>query len=159
LIGPRSTDSPARAPYSYRRDPRVPGFPDDRPLIIFDGYCALCSSWAEFVLRHDRRRHFRLLPAQSPLGHALYVHYDLDPTNYETHILVAGGLAYFKSDAGLRMAAGLGFPWSLAEGLRIVPARLRDALYDRLARNRFRIYGRRDSCYVAAAQDKDRFLT
>ena len=159
LIGCRSIDPPVRAPYSYRGDPLVPKFPDHRPLIIFDGYCALCSGWAEFVLRHDRRRHFRLLAAQSPLGHALYVHYGLDPTNYETHILVAGGLAYFKSDAALRMAAGLGFPWSMAVGLRILPARLRDALYDRPARNRFRIYGRRGSCYVPSAQDRDRFLT
>src|SRR5215471_18433670 len=96
----------SRPPYSYRRDPRVPQFPDDRPIIIFDGYCALCSGWADFVLRHDRRRRLRLLPAQTPLGHALYVHYGLDPTDYQTHVLIADGLAYFKSDAGLRMATG-----------------------------------------------------
>ena len=68
-----------RAPYSYRGDPAVPAFPDDRPIIIFDGYCALCSGWARFVLRHDPRGVYRLLPAQSPLGHALYVHYGLNP--------------------------------------------------------------------------------
>jgi predicted DCC family thiol-disulfide oxidoreductase YuxK len=154
-----ATAPPSRAPYSYRHDPAVPQFLDDRPIIIFDGYCALCSGWADFVLRHDRRRRFRLLPAQSPLGHALYVHYGLDPTNYETHVLIAGGVAYFKSDAALRMAAGLGFPWSAAEALRILPARLRDAFYDRVAGNRFRLYGRRDTCYVPTSEDRDRFLS
>jgi len=68
-----------RPPYSYRADPAVPSFRDDGPIIIFDGYCALCSGWAGFVLRHDRTARYRLLSAQSPLGHALYVHYGLDP--------------------------------------------------------------------------------
>lgn len=159
MSGGKTTIASARQPYSYRRDPRVPQFPDDCPIIIFDGHCVLCSGWADFVLRHDKQRYFRLLPAQTALGHALYSHYGLDPTNYQTHILIAGGLAYFKSDAGLRMAAGLGLPWSLARGLRILPARLRDALYDRLARNRFRLYGRRDSCFAPSPQDTDRFLS
>jgi predicted DCC family thiol-disulfide oxidoreductase YuxK len=79
--------------YSYRRDGAVPAFPDDRPIIVFDGFCALCSGWARFVLRHDRRALFRLLPAQSALGHALYVHYGLDPVDYETNILLAHGVA------------------------------------------------------------------
>ena len=67
------------APYSYRDDPAVPTFPDDQPIVVFDGYCALCSGWAQFILRHDERRIFRLLPAETPLGRALYLHYGLDP--------------------------------------------------------------------------------
>jgi putative tryptophan/tyrosine transport system substrate-binding protein len=60
--------SPApREPYSYRGDASVPQFPDDRPIIVFDGYCALCTGWAKFVLRHDRQEKFRLLPAQHEL--------------------------------------------------------------------------------------------
>ncbi len=144
--------------YSYRGDKRVPGFPDDRPLIVFDGCCVMCSGWARFVLRHDSAARFRFLPAQSPLGHALYVHYGLDPQDYQTHILIADGLPYFKSEAGIRMAEGLGLPWSLAAVLRVMPRRLRDWFYDRLARNRFRIFGRRDACYVPAAGERDRFL-
>ena len=58
--------------YSYRRDSAVPSFPDDKPIIIFDGKCVLCSGFARFVLTHDRRRRFRLLPAQTPLGTALF---------------------------------------------------------------------------------------
>jgi predicted DCC family thiol-disulfide oxidoreductase YuxK len=57
-----------RPPYSYRGDPEVGAFPDDRPIIIFDGYCALCSGWAQFVLRHDARGVYRLVAAQTQLG-------------------------------------------------------------------------------------------
>ena len=61
-----------REPFSYRSDPAVPKFPDDRPIIVFDGHCAMCSNWARFVLRHDANGVYRLLPAQSSLGRALY---------------------------------------------------------------------------------------
>src|SRR5262245_55564829 len=101
-------------PYSYRDDPAVPHFADDKPLIIFDGLCALCSGSAQFVLRHDAPGAFRLLAAQSPLGQALYTHYRLDPTDYETMILIADGVAWFKSEAAIRIAQGLGLPWSRA---------------------------------------------
>lgn len=144
--------------YSYRRDPAVPAFPDERPVIVFDGYCALCTGWAEFVLRHDKERVFRLLSAQSELGRALYVHYGLDPQDYETNILIANGLAWFKSESSIRMAEGLGFPWSLARYIRILPLALRDALYETIARNRLRWFGKRKTCYRPDQRDVDRFL-
>src|SRR5262249_23315272 len=98
----------ARAAYSYPADPAVPKFPHDRPIVVFYGYCALCTGFAQFVLRHDHAAKFRLLAAQSPLGHALYVHYGLDPLDYETNILIADGIAWFKSEAAVRIAEGLG---------------------------------------------------
>jgi predicted DCC family thiol-disulfide oxidoreductase YuxK len=150
-IGPRE-------PYSYRQDPGVPSFPDDRPVIIFDGHCVLCSRWARFVLRHDRRARYRLLPAQSALGHALYVHYGLDPVRYETNILVEEGRAWFKAEGSIRMFEGLGFPWSLVRVLRLLPRKARDALYDFIARNRLRFFGRRQSCYLGEPGDEGRFL-
>ena len=147
-----------RAAYSYRRDPAVPEFPDDRPIIIFDGYCALCSGWAQFVLRHDRHGKYRLLRAQSPLGRAIYVHYGLDPEDYETNILIAEGVGWFKSEGSIRMAEGMGLPWSLAAGFRILPHPLRDRLYAFVACNRLRLFGKRETCYVPKAGDEDRFL-
>ena len=145
-------------PYSYRDDPEVPAFPDDRPIIIFDGYCALCSGWAQFVLRHDARGVYRLLAAQTPLGRALYVHYGLDPQDYETNILIAEGVATFKSEACIRMAEGLGLPWSLVAIFRVLPPSWRDRLYAILARNRLRVFGRRATCYVPDHRYADRFL-
>jgi predicted DCC family thiol-disulfide oxidoreductase YuxK len=109
-------------------------------------------------LRHDRRAIYRLLPAQSPIGRALYVHYRLDPQNYETYILIQDGVAWFKSEATIRMTQGLGFPWSLAGVLRVVPRPWRDRLYGLVARNRFRLFGRRTSCYLPDPRHADRFL-
>ena len=101
-------------PYSYRNDPTVPAFEDDRPIIVFDGHCVLCSRFARFVLRHDRRAVFRLMAAQSPLGQALYRHYRLDPVNFETNLLIDGGRAWSQSAGTIRMFVKLGFPWTLA---------------------------------------------
>jgi predicted DCC family thiol-disulfide oxidoreductase YuxK len=149
----------AREAYSYRHDPSVPSFADDRPIIIFDGYCAMCSGWANFVLRHDHRAVYRLLPAQSPLGHALYLHYGIDPqVDYETNILIEDGCAWFKSESSIRMLEGLGWPWKLAAGFRILPAFVRDPIYDFIARNRLRFFGKRDTCYLPQQQYQDRFL-
>ena len=147
------------APYSYRRDPAVPAFPDDRPIIVFDGHCSMCSGWARFVLKHDRQQRFRLLPAQTDLGRALYVHYGLDPEDYETNILVQDGRAWFKSEGSIRMAEELGWPWSMAKVFRVMPAPLRDGLYEWIARNRLRWFGRRDVCYRGESGYQERFLS
>jgi predicted DCC family thiol-disulfide oxidoreductase YuxK len=111
-----------------------------------------------FVLRHDRKGLYRFIPAQSALGRALYVHYGLDPEDYETNILIQDGRAWFKAGGTIRMLQNLGFPWSLAGALRIVPAAWLDPLYERLARNRFRIGGRLDACYRPDPGHEGRFL-
>lgn len=147
-----------REAYSYRSDPAVPQFPDERPIIVFDGYCALCSGWANFVLRHDRLGKFRLLPAQSPLGRAIYVHYGLHPDDYETNILIENGQAWFKSEGSIRMGEGLGAPWSWAVALRVMPLAWRDRLYQSIARNRLRIFGKRSTCYLPDPRLRNRFL-
>lgn len=144
--------------FSYRLDPAVPPFADDKPIIIFDGYCALCSGWAAFVLRHDQAGAYRLLSAQSPLGHALYVHYGLNPQDYETNILIADGVATFKSESSIRMLEGLGFPWRLAAAFRILPRALRDRMYETVARNRIKWFGARETCYLPDAKFADRFI-
>ena len=154
----RLSRSAAREPFSYRADAAVPPFPDDKPIIIFDGYCLLCSRWARFVLRHDRAKRFRLLPAQTPLGMALYTHYGLDAVSYETNILLADGRAWLKSEGTIRMLEGLGFPWSLASVARILPRAVRDPLYNVIARNRLRWFGSRETCYLPEPAEADRFL-
>jgi predicted DCC family thiol-disulfide oxidoreductase YuxK len=145
-------------PYSYRDDPAVPPFADDKPVVIFDWMCALCSHSAAFVLRHDANAAFRLLPVQSPLGAALSRHFGLNLRDYETMILLHDGVAYFKSEAAIRIAQGLGFPWSLAAVFRIVRRSLRDRLYMLVARNRFRWFGRRETCYMPDPRFTGRML-
>lgn len=152
------SSSAAREPFSYRADAAVPPFPDDQPIIIFDGHCVLCSRWARFVLHHDRAKRFRLLPAQTPLSTALYRHFGLDSVSYETNILLADGRAWLKSEGTIRMLEGLGFPWSLASVARILPRAIRDRLYNVIARNRLRWFGSRETCFLPDPADADRFL-
>jgi predicted DCC family thiol-disulfide oxidoreductase YuxK len=150
--------SALREPFSYRGDPAVPSFPDDRPIIVFDGNCVLCSRFAQFILRHDRDRRFRLLPAQTPLGIAIYVHYGLDPINYETNLLIEDGRVWVKSEGTIRMFERLGFPWSLAALGRVFPQPIRDRAYNLIARNRLRWFGVREVCMLSAPGHDDRFL-
>ena len=147
-----------REPFSYRSDHTVPAFPYERPIIIFDGKCVLCSRFANFILRTDRRRRFRLLAAQTPIGTALYTHLGLDPANYESFVLLEDGRASFKSEAALRIFRQLGFPWSLAAIGWIVPRLVRDPLYDIIARNRLRWFGTRETCYLPDPSEADRFI-
>ena len=147
-----------RKPHSWRDDPTVPPFPDDRPILVFDGHCVLCSSFAQFILRHDHRRRFRLLAAQTPLGVALYRHFDLDPTDYQTNILIEGGRAWLKSEGSIRVFERLGFPWSVMAIGRVLPLPVRDWLYEIVARNRLRWFGTRATCYLPDQSEADRFL-
>jgi predicted DCC family thiol-disulfide oxidoreductase YuxK len=148
-----------RAPFEYRIDAEVPHFRDDRPIIVFDGKCVLCTGFAQFVLRTDRDGRFRLLAAQSALGDAIYRHFGLDPVKYETYILLDKGTAYFRSEAAIRILEGLGGPWRLASLGRLCPRPLRDGLYDFVARNRLRWFGARATCYVPDPSQADRFLS
>jgi predicted DCC family thiol-disulfide oxidoreductase YuxK len=147
------------AAFSYRDDPAVPHFPDDRPIIVFDGKCVLCSRFAQFVIRRDRAGRFRLLAAQTALGEALYRHFELDPVNYQTYILLQDGVAYFRSEAAIRILEGLGLPWRLASVCRVCPLSVRDRLYDFVARHRLSWFGARPVCYVPNAAEADRFLS
>lgn len=130
-----------RGAYSYRADPAVPDFPDDRPLVLFDGDCALCSGSARKILKHDRTGVFRLVPTQSPLGRALLLHYGVDPDDPYTMLLIQDGVARERSDGVLGIAALLPPPYRLAVVGRIVPRIVRDTLYDVIARRRRRFPG------------------
>jgi len=145
-------------PYSYRQDAGVPPFPDDLPIIVFDGHCALCSGWVQFALRHDKTGHYRFLPAQSALGAALYTHYGLHPTDYESNVLIKDGVALFESEGSLQMIAGLGLPWSLVNVVRVLPRAWLDHLYRLVARNRLNWFGRREACYLPTPETRERFL-
>jgi predicted DCC family thiol-disulfide oxidoreductase YuxK len=148
----------AREAFSYRSDPAVPSFADDRPILIFDGNCVLCSTFAQFILRTDRKHRFRLLAAQTPIGAALYRHFGLNPTAYETNILLEDGRVWLKSEGSLRVFERLGLPWSLMSAGRVLPRFVRDRLYEIVARNRLRWFGVRQTCYRPDPAEADRFI-
>lgn len=146
------------ATYSYRNDPSVPDFPDERPLIVFDGECGFCSRDIDFVLRHDSKKIFRFTPAQSVLGTALMRHYGYRTDKYETSLLIENGVAYPRSDGVLRVLHLLGGVASLAAPLRFFPRLFRDGAYDLVARNRMKIAGRRQACRMPTPEERERFI-
>jgi predicted DCC family thiol-disulfide oxidoreductase YuxK len=148
----------AASPYSYRTDPNVPTFPDDRPLIVFDGLCVLCSAFVRFILRRDRNFAFRLTTAQSALGQALYRHYGLDTNDFETNLIIDAGRPWAKLDSVALAGRQLGGLWRALVLLRLLPRPIADWLYDRVARNRYSLFGRTDRCMVPAPAWRDRFI-
>ncbi len=144
--------------YSYRGDPGVPEFPDTKSIIVFDGDCVFCSGWIRFALWADRHHRYAFVAGQSELGRALYRHYGLDDRDFETNILISGGVARFKSAATIGMVAGFGFPWSVARVLSLIPRRIADVAYEVIARNRYRLGGRKKSCFIPAPEDRHRFI-
>lgn len=131
----------------------------DGPIILFDAECILCSANAQFVLRHDKARRFRLASVQSDIGGALCRAHGLDPDDPVSLLVVDGAVARQDSDAVLAIYEGLGWPWRAAGLLRIVPAALRDPAYRWVARNRYRLFGKRPSCWLAPPEYRDRILT
>lgn len=127
-------------------------------IIVFDAKCLLCSAWVRFLLRHDRRGVFRFASIQGPSGLALLSRHGLSPDNLETLLLVTESGSYRHTAAILRVLNGLGWPWRLAWLAWPIPAPLRDGLYRWIARNRYRIFGHSDTCYVPSPAMRNRFL-
>ncbi len=128
------------------------------PIILFDAECVLCSSSAQFVLKHDKAGHFRLASMQGDFGAATYRRHGLDPQDPSSMLVVEGDRVRQDSDAVLSIYQGLGFPWRLLGAFRIVPAFLRDPFYRWVARNRYRLFGKRETCWVAPPEFRNRFL-
>jgi predicted DCC family thiol-disulfide oxidoreductase YuxK len=128
------------------------------PIILFDAECVLCSTNAQFVLKHDKQGHFRLASMQSEVGARLYREHGMDPKDPSSLLVIEGSEARHDSDAVLSIYEALGYPWRLASILRIVPVFLRDPVYRWVARNRYHLFGKRTSCWVAPDTFKDRIL-
>ena len=138
----------AREGYSYRADTSVPKFPDDQPLIVYDGVCVLCSSTMRFIATRDVHGRFRYASAQSALGQALFRHYGLDPQAFETVLLIEDGRAYGKLDVVRRVAREIGGLARAVHVFTLLPGRWQDWCYDLVARNRYRLFGRSDTCIM-----------
>jgi predicted DCC family thiol-disulfide oxidoreductase YuxK len=129
-----------------------------RPIIVFDAECLLCSANAQFILNHDRRGRFLLASMQGEAGSALYRRFGIDPADPDTLIVVEGDRALRDSDAILAIWAGLGWPWRAGAMFRLVPRLLRDPVYRWVARNRYRLFGRRNTCWLPDPAFRDRML-
>lgn len=138
--------------------PRPEGTIPDGPIIVFDAMCVLCSANAQFVLNHDKAGRFRLASMQDDVGASLYRRAGIDPADPETIIIVEGDRILRDSDAVLAIYHGLGWPWRALSLLRLVPRALRDPAYRLIARNRYRLFGRRDTCWLPTPEQRDRIL-
>lgn len=132
--------------WSYRTDPAVPAFDDSGPVTVMDGECALCSFGARLIARFDRREEFRICRVQTPLGRALLRHYGLNPDDPQSWLFIEDGRAFTSLDGMIRAGRRVGGVGWLLQPLKLIPRGLQDRLYVRLARARYRLFGRTEMC-------------
>jgi predicted DCC family thiol-disulfide oxidoreductase YuxK len=127
-------------------------------IVVFDAKCLLCSGWVQFLLKRDHRKIFQFASIQSPAGAKLLADAGFPVENLETLLLVDGARTYQHTAAILRVVHQLGWGWRLLWLGWLVPAPLRDSVYRFCARNRYRIFGRREACFLPAPEHEGRFL-
>jgi predicted DCC family thiol-disulfide oxidoreductase YuxK len=143
---------------SHRDDPAPV-----RAVIVFDGVCVLCNGWVRFLLRHDRLQRYRFAAMQGDAGRRLLADNGLDPDDPMSFLLIEydrGPVPRIStdSDAMWRVLVGLGGAWRLAAAIALLPRGVRDRLYRLVARNRYRLFGRRDACLLPDTAERWRFL-
>lgn len=134
----------------------MPTWPDD-DVILYDGVCVFCSRWVRFVVARDEAKRFRFTAIQSPYGTAMAQAFGIDPDDPDTNAVVHGGVVYFKSDAALTVLSHLrGWEWTNV--LFVVPKPVRDLVYGLVARNRYRIFGKYNECFLPDAEMRARVM-
>jgi predicted DCC family thiol-disulfide oxidoreductase YuxK len=137
----------------------LPVDPREHPIVLFDGVCSLCEGVVRFSITRDPDARLRFTPLQSELGRMLLQHYGFDLGSIDAVVLVDADGAHDRSTAVLRLAGHLRAPWRwLGRPLLWIPRRLRDVVYDFVARHRFHWFGRRDACLVPTPELRARFL-
>lgn len=128
------------------------------PIILYDGVCHLCNGVVNTILLRDKSKTFRFSPLQSDRGQSLLKKFNLPTDDFDSFVLVEGEHAYQRSDAAIRVMRGMGFPYNLGAALWILPPPVRDALYNWVAKNRYKWFGQYDSCLMPTPDIKERFL-
>jgi predicted DCC family thiol-disulfide oxidoreductase YuxK len=133
----------------------IEGVPDG--LVLFDGVCVLCSGWVRFLIERDRSQFFRFTPIQSAYGRALAQRLGIDAETPETNAVILGGHAYFKADSAIQALTCVP-RWGWVRIFSILPRPVRNWLYDRIARNRYQLFGKTESCMVPTPELMRRFV-
>jgi predicted DCC family thiol-disulfide oxidoreductase YuxK len=128
------------------------------PIIVFDAMCVLCSANAQFILTNDKKGYFRLASMQGKVGTRLFERFGVDPGDPDTIIVVDGDTVWRNSDAALEIYNGLGWPWRALGIFKWVPRFMRDPIYRLIATNRYRIFGKRDTCWLPTPEQAGRVL-
>lgn len=130
----------------------------NKNIVVFDGYCNLCSAWVIFIIKREKGDSFRFIPLSSPVVDEIKQHTGIERIDTRSIALIRDNRLYQKSDAVLLIVRDLKGLWPLFYGFRIVPVEWRDKLYDFIARNRYRWFGRKDQCMVPGPSVRNKFL-
>jgi len=131
---------------------------DKRHIVIFDGVCRFCSGAVRFIIKRDPKGLFAFAPMQSDIAQQLMErHADAD-LGSDTILLIKNGVCYVRTDAALEIAKDLSGLWFLFRVFKLVPRAVRDYIYRAFARNRYSLFGKRDSCMIPTAELRSRFL-
>ncbi|MGD8569588.1 MAG: thiol-disulfide oxidoreductase DCC family protein [Gammaproteobacteria bacterium] len=128
------------------------------PVLLFDGVCKFCHSSVRFVINRDREKRFYFCPLQSARGQQMMEQYHIEDTGLNSMILLDNGKIYRKSAAALRIARQLSMPWPLLSVFLLVPAFMRDAVYDFIGRHRYQWFGKYEQCYIPDDDTRERFV-
>lgn len=127
----------------------------DQPVLFFDGVCNLCNGFVDFLVKRDRKRIYRYAPLQGKTAdYAL----PSDVRGADSFVFCLRGEVYLRSSAALKVLAGLGGVWSLARFLLWIPIPVRDGIYRLIATNRYRVFGRKDTCRLPRPEERELFL-
>lgn len=132
---------------------------DHKILVLFDGVCNLCNASVQFIIRRDRHDRFRFASLQSDAARAILQRFNINPETMHSVIVIDGDKVYERSDAAIRIASGLGGIWRLLSSLRVLPRRLRDFIYNLIARHRYSWFGKRNECMIPTPELRSRFLS
>ena len=133
---------------------------DHPKIILFDGVCNLCAAWVQFVVKRDKLGQFKFASVQSAEGQALLTWCGLPTTQFDTMVYIENGQAYYKTQAFFKIVAQFNWTWRVfAKVSQIMPVVIRDWLYDRIAQNRYRLFGKREVCLMPTPQLTNRFLS
>jgi len=135
-----------------------PNIQEHERVILFDGVCKLCNAWGNFIIKNDKKHSFKLCSVQSSEGQEILRHFNFSTEHFETMLYVEGNKFYQKSDAFFKVIYILGMPWSLPYFFKILPKTLRDWLYDRIALNRYALFGKYDFCNLPTPDHENRYL-
>lgn len=133
-------------------------------LVLYDGVCGLCNRLVAFLLRHDRKDQFRFAPLQSPMAQTLLGRHGLNPRDFDSVVVIAdfgqpGERALTRSSAALLSLDRVGGIWRLAGIGKLVPLSIREALYDFIARHRYQVFGKHETCPLPSPEDRNKFLS
>lgn len=130
----------------------------NRDLIVFDGECVLCSSFFRFIIRIDKTCRFHFAHAQSDFGAQVYAALGMPVDDFDTNLVIVDGMIYERLDAFAAAMAAVGWPYKALAVVRFIPEPLRSFIYYRVARNRYAMFGRYDTCMMPDAQLRARFI-